>query len=67
MSNKKAHELMRRDVWTRAAVAYISASNSSNKEYAGYWANAALEAFDRQFPAPIEVTPRSLKFVKVKA
>ena len=45
----KETELNRQALWSEVVVAYIGASNSTNKNGAYSWADIALEEFDKRF------------------
>lgn len=47
------HERMRRELWCRVADATARSDNCTKTESMETFANAALAAFDRRFPAPI--------------
>lgn len=46
---KEEHELVRKELWIRVAVAYVQSSNSTSKEYASTWADRVLDDFDERF------------------
>ena len=43
------HELVRKELWTRVACAYVESSNSINKTGAATWADQVLKDFDERF------------------
>ena len=46
---EQEHDLIRKELWIKVAVAYVSASNSASKEGAAEWANQVLKDFDKVF------------------
>ena len=46
---KEEHDLVRKELWTRIACAYVNSSNSTNKENASKWADQVLKDFDSRF------------------
>ncbi len=44
-----ANEQLRKKLWIDVYVAYVSSSNSTNKEGGASWADHALECFDKKF------------------
>jgi hypothetical protein len=46
---KKEHELLRKKLWIKVAVAYTGASNSTSTTNMSDWADHALKEFDKRF------------------
>jgi len=49
MNYKTDHQTIRKQLWADIAVAYVSASNSTDVRGAENWADRILEAFDERF------------------
>lgn len=60
---KKEHSFVRRDLWINVACAYVSSSNSADKESAAKWADQILNDFDERFQKGREISKDRLVFV----
>lgn len=49
ITQQEAHENLRKDLWIKVYVAYVSSSNSIKISGACAWADTALQRFDERF------------------